>query len=160
MKGLQIKHFLKCGFTVGILLSTFINVSAQEEKFNKIEEAKIEFVKQRLHLPRENWEKFLPIYNNYISERRKIIIDYKQAKKLIRDTLATKEVATINLNKLLLFKQQEIDLEKKYIKKYLTVLPPAKVGEVIISERDFLKELYKKVSSEENTSNSGALNSK
>ncbi|MCB9034382.1 MAG: Spy/CpxP family protein refolding chaperone [Chitinophagales bacterium] len=137
------KIFTLLLFTAGFL---FI-VSAQPPKFDKpskekIEALKIGFITQRLDLTEEQAQKFWPIYNQFEAEkkalRKNTIGDIDKEKPI--DEMTEAEVTNL-INKHLEFKTKDVELTKKYIAQFKTVLNNKQVAKLITAEDNFKKML-------------------
>lgn len=131
-------------------LSSITLLVGQDRKAEreKIAQAKVAFITQKLRLLTEQEQKFWPVYNDY-SDRKKVL--RKSIRLLKMDQFAnatTDEELKADIKKMFELKQQELDLENEYYNKFLKILTPRQVVELVKAERAFIKILYKKLEEE------------
>ncbi len=84
------------------------------EEMQRIQDAKIAIITNRLNLTPEQSTGFWPVYNEYSQKRREI---HRAQRKIINDKKAegkTDEQVLNNLKEVQDLKQKELDLEKEY----------------------------------------------
>lgn len=134
-----------------LLILTWLCVSANAqgngEKRENIESMKIAYLTKKLNLTSEEAQKFWPVFNQFSSEleavknnRRKTIRNAKED----FDQLSDKDVEKV-VDGDLIFRQQELDIVKKYHNQFKQVLPIKKVAMLYRAEDDFKKELIEKI---------------
>ncbi len=113
----------------------------------RVEAMKVGFITQRLNLSPEEAKVFWPVYNKYRDElenlrksRRDNLVD---ARTNI-DDLSEKEVEK-TVDSELIFRQNELDLLKKYHAQFKQVLPIKKVAMLYRAEEDFKRELLDRI---------------
>ena len=121
--------------------------SRMEEKKDKIEAMKVGFLTQRLDLTSEEAKNFWPVYNQYQkdldnlrSKRRGDRRDAKQEFEAMND----KDVEKV-VDDEIVFRQNELDIMKRYHTQFKQVLPIKKVAKLYRSEEDFKRELLQKI---------------
>ena len=91
--------------------------------------------------------KFWPIYNQYQSELK--VLREKNKKELVDAYSNFETMADADVNKVmedeLTFKQNELNLTKKYLPQFKTALPVKKVAKLFKAEEDFKSELIKRI---------------
>lgn len=121
------------------------SLRAQDEQFNKtdrIESYKIAFITERLNLSPKEASVFWPVYNEFSEQLKKMKRMEKERFKAFRDKNQPSESECEKFtNDFLLFKQQELDLTKKYITEFKKVLPAPKVARLVTLEQEFKMEL-------------------
>lgn len=142
--------FLKLLIPTLLCITWFcINVNAQGDgsKRENIESMKIAYLTKKLNLTSEEAQKFWPVFNQFTNEldavksnRRKTIRNAKED----FDQLSDKEVEKV-VDGDLVFRQQELDIVKKYHNQFKQVLPIKKVAMLYRAEDDFKKELIEKI---------------
>lgn len=112
------------------------------QKGNKVEQAKIAFITQKLELTSGEAEKFWPIYNELRlktkelkKDRRGELFEIKNAKDI------SEKEAEDALTFLMINEQKLLDLKKEYFIKFKQVISVRKVLLLIQAEREFNKEL-------------------
>lgn len=107
------------------------------EEMQRIQDAKIAIITNRLNLTPEQATGFWPVYNEYSQKRREI---HRAQRKIINDKKAegkTDEQVLNNLKEVQELKQKELDLEKEYQTRFLKVISASQVIELYKAERTF-----------------------
>lgn len=125
-----------------LILLMFLSLTAfsQPERMkNRIREARKEYVLKRLDLNAEQQKKFPPIYEEFIKQQHQT---QKQIRRLGIETstlsLSDAELES-DLEKMLQLRQQELDLEKEFLKKSKNILTIKQIVEMYKAEKDFLR---------------------
>lgn len=135
-----------------IILFVFINLAsfAQEDDLQpepgpgggnareRIKAARAAYITNRLQLTTTESEKFWPIYNEYTQKRQDLKIQYRTAKMRGTDE---KELVDLHLK----IKQQEVDLEKEYSTRLLTVISAEKLSQLRDAEQEFRRLLLRQI---------------
>lgn len=129
------------------------------DKREQIEAHKIAFITRHLDLTPEEAQVFWPVYNQcqkQQEELRKNRMEQfpapskeeptpeRKDKRKNLDEMSDKEVEAMIDNEMT-FRQKELDMEKECHAKYKQVLPIKKVAELYRAEREFKRELLKKM---------------
>ena len=107
------------------------------EEMQKIQDAKIAIITNRLNLTPEQATGFWPVYNEYSQKRKDI---HRAQRKIINDKKAegkTDDQVLNNLKEVQELKQKELDLEKEYQNRFLKVISASQVIELYKAERTF-----------------------
>lgn len=117
------------------------------DRKEEIEAMKVGFLTRRLNLSPEEAKTFWPVYNQFQNELDKIREnrrnEVKDAKKDFMD-MNDKDVEKIVDNEIA-FRQNELDIMKKYHAQFKQVLPIKKVAILYRTEEDFKRELLKRI---------------
>jgi Spy/CpxP family protein refolding chaperone len=108
-----------------------------EEEMQKIQDAKVAIITNRLNLTPEQSTDFWPLYNEYAQKKRDL---HRAQRKIINDRRAegkTDEQVLANLKEVQEIKQKELDLEKEYQNRFLKVITANQVVELYKAERTF-----------------------
>jgi hypothetical protein len=140
---------------ISTILLTIVLLPAwsQENKFTKrdpkaqekIKAARIAFITERLELTPEEAERFWPIYREYSEKRLQLKKQFEQARKNPDQAKAKEETERELVELRLQHKQQELDLEKDYSKRMLTVISAKKLIALKGAEDDFRRLLIKQI---------------
>jgi|SRR5665213_1589071 len=130
------------------LISGFIFTAfGQKPGGDNVESFKIAFITKRLDLTSEQAEKFWPVYNQYQGE----LTDLREKNKSVLlnvyvniETMTDKELENV-VNQEITFRQNELDITKKYVILFKTVLPIRKVLKLFKAEEDFKVELIRRM---------------
>ncbi len=139
-------------FFSAILFSGISEVIAQDpggfgERKEKVEAMKIAFLTKRLDLTPEEAKTFWPVYNQMTKEietiRKNRRIDMREAREEFAG-MSDKEVEKLVDNEIA-FRQNELDILKKYHGQFKQVLPVKKVALLYKSEEDFKRYLLNEI---------------
>ncbi len=137
------KHLKKLKYRIGflfLLTMTLGTANAQrrsEEEMQKIQDAKVAIITNRLNLTAEQSGGFWPVYNEYSQKRRDIT---RAQRRIINNKKAegkTDEQVLGNLKEVQELKQKELDLEKEYQNRFLKVITANQVIELYKAEKTF-----------------------
>jgi len=118
------------------------NRPRQEMLEDRIEAQRVAFITQRLRLTAEEAQLFWPIYNEYETDLKALKEEQPFRPEIMK---MSDEEAEDFLRKTLDLEQRELDLRKRYIGRFRTVLPIQKVAMLGHVERAFNRELLKRV---------------
>ncbi len=110
----------------------------------KIEAAKIGFISERLALTPKQAQTFWPIYNEYTFKKKEIRKAINQLKIENSDNESDAEILE-DFKKINQYKQNEVDIEKDYVDKFLSVLTPKQLAALYNAEKQFTKILLDKL---------------
>ena len=117
------------------------------DRKEKIESLKIAFITNKLDLTPDEAKRFWPVFNQFTDELQGL---RKDRRERIRDTredfdkLGDKEVEKV-VDDEMIFRQQELDVQKKYHAQFKSVLPIKKVAKLYLAQEDFKRELLEKI---------------
>ncbi|QHL86781.1 hypothetical protein GU926_04730 [Nibribacter ruber] len=132
-----------------LFCAVFTQVHAQTKKetpeerkarYEKINNAKIAFIADKVNLTAEQAQRFWPIYNEHEARKR----DLRHKAKQFRDeNLAsmTDEQIQTGLENRLAYRQRELDMDKEYMERYLRVITSRQLALFYRAEREFTKLL-------------------
>lgn len=107
------------------------------ENMQQIHDAKVSMISNRLKLTAEQSEKFWPIYNEFSEKRRTLRRAQRKIINERRDGGLTDRAALENLKEVQELKQKEVDLEKEYQDRFLSVISPTQLAELQSAEKSF-----------------------
>ncbi|MEP7168811.1 MAG: hypothetical protein ABI855_05525 [Bacteroidota bacterium] len=117
------------------------------DRKEEIEAMKVGFLTRKLNLSPEEAKTFWPVYNQFQNDLDKIREarrgEIKDAKKDFME-MNDKDVEKIVDNEII-FRQNEVDIFKKYHSQFKQVLPIKKVAILYRTEEEFKRELLKKI---------------
>lgn len=117
---------------------------AWQERMQKIHNAKIAFLTEKLNLNQQQAENFWPIYNQYDRERESL----RRRSRVFHDRnieAMTEQQLREGLNMRYKIREEELNLEKQYMDKFLTVISIRQLAILNRSEREFTEVLLKKL---------------
>jgi Spy/CpxP family protein refolding chaperone len=116
------------------------------EAREEIETMKIGFITRRLSLTPDEAKVFWPVYDQYADELRELREAHRSRMRSVKDD---NEVSKEEWEKLadveIQFRQQELDIMKKFHVQFKKILPPRKVAALYRAEEDFKRELIEKI---------------
>ncbi|MFT6851318.1 MAG: Skp family chaperone for outer membrane protein [Sphingobacteriales bacterium] len=135
-------------YALVIFLGILINTSASNAQSREsIKSYRTAYIKKKLQLTEGESTKFWPVYNTYQNELTQLRRSQKINTLNLRKDLD--EVSEAELEGMIdgeiAFKQQEVDLQKKYHNKFKEVLPSPKVAALYRAEEGFKRELLKRI---------------
>lgn len=143
------KRVLTSVILISLLMSCHIALAQPDkaDREEKIEAMKIGFITKRLDLNSAEAQSFWPVYNKMQNEMRAIHKNRKRDfKEAIRDIENMKDSDVEKLiDDDIAFKQQSVDLMKKYHQQFKQVLPIKKVALLYHAEEDFRRELIRQL---------------
>ena len=114
-------------------------------RISQLDNAKIAFLTSRLTLTQDQAQRFWPTYNEFVAKRREL---NRSARLLRRDAtnpgLSDAQLRD-NFTQDFALRQQQLNLEKDYFDKAQKVLTLRQVAQLYQAERDFTKEVLKRV---------------
>jgi DNA invertase Pin-like site-specific DNA recombinase len=145
---------LRHTIVAGVILLGSITAYAQPEggpanRKKQIEARKVAFITTELNLSPEEAQVFWPVYNQAQAERKALREKHKAMRdikvkegepKKTLDTMTDKELEE-KMEYMMVHEQAELDLKKKYLKKYKEVLSIRKVAKLYQAEMKFKKRL-------------------
>lgn len=136
------------------MLFVFSGVSAQGpgnkegSRKEKIRALKVSFITQELSLTEKEGELFWPIYDKYEVKRMAL----RKSHKAMRDKFKGRDVEELSdleakelLDAEMKFRQDKLALDQSFEKELLAVLPVKKVLKYYRAERNFRRQLLKKM---------------
>lgn len=124
--------------------SLFAQQGARKEN---VEAYRIAYFTKELALTPEEAKVFWPVYNNYQTEMQNARKERKQtvmAGKTNAANLTDQQIEAMVDNEIV-FKQNMLNIEKKYNEKFKQVLPIAKVAKLYQAQEGFKRELVRKI---------------
>lgn len=113
-------------------------------RLTQIENAKIAFITNRISLTQEQAQKFWPIYNEFSARRRELNRNTRLLRRDITPDMSDQQIRD-NITQSFTGRQQELNLEKEYFEKFQKVISLRQVAQLLNAERDFTKEVIKRV---------------
>ena len=114
------------------------------QRLAQIENAKIAFITNRIALTQSEAQRFWPLYNEFAGRRRELNRTGRQLRRDVADTMNDQQIRD-NFNQSFVVRQQEISLEKEYFERFQKVISLRQVAQLFLAERDFTKEVIKRV---------------
>ncbi len=114
------------------------------QRLGQLENAKIAFITNRVSLTQDQAQKFWPLYNEYSGRRRDLNRDGRLLRRDVVEGMSDQQIRE-NFTQAFALRQQELNLEKEYFEKFQKVISLRQVSQLFLAERDFTKEVIKRV---------------
>ena len=118
--------------------------AAKAERLTQLDNARIAFFTSRLSLTQDQAQRFWPLYNEFIARRRELNRTGRPLKREQIEVLSDQQIRD-NITQTYNTRQQELNLEKDYFDRFQKVLSLRQVAELLAAERDFTKEVVRRV---------------
>lgn len=144
MKTAMLTFFAAIGFTA---ISIAQPGPKHEQKKEKVEAMKIGFITQQMDLTPEEAQKFWPVYNQMNNEIETLRKERKLSRENAKETFDVMTDADIEklINDEMASRQKELDIHKKYVGQFKSVLPVKKVAQFYKAEEQFKRKLLEKI---------------
>ncbi|MFM9946663.1 MAG: hypothetical protein ACKV1O_01875 [Saprospiraceae bacterium] len=113
-----------------------------ERPGDKVQAARVAYITRWLNLTTQESERFWPLYNEYEGEMEKIRAKYKPFKRPEDMTDAEAERLIVSRFEM---EQELLALKREYFQKFKTAIPTRKIVQFTIAEKEFRKELLRKM---------------
>ena len=124
-------------------------------RVTQLDNAKIAFITSRLSLTQDQAQRFWPLYNEFTGKRREL----NRATRLLRRDAANPGLSDSQLRDSFkqdfALRQDQLNLDKEYFEKLQKVLTLRQVAQLFEAERDFTKEVLKRVANQPETGSAG-----
>jgi Spy/CpxP family protein refolding chaperone len=114
-------------------------------RVTQLDNAKIAFITSRVSLTQDQAQRFWPLYNEFTGKRREL----NRATRLLRRDAANPSLSDAQLRdsfrQEFALRQDQLNLDKEYFEKLQKVLTLRQVTQLFEAERDFTKEVLKRV---------------
>jgi hypothetical protein len=134
------------------LLLSFTTLSVSEvfaqhrndDEIRKIQDAKIAIITNRLNLTPEQSKDFWPIYNEFSAKKRDM---HRSMRQLIntKDESRSDDQVMNNLKEIQGLKEKQLELEKEYQGRFLSVISAKQLVELYKAERSFNEMLIQRL---------------
>ncbi len=115
------------------------------KRLSQLDNARIAFITARVVLTQDQAQRFWPVYNEFITKRR----DLNRSARLLRRAIDNPSLSDAqlreNFNQDFALRQQQLTLEKDYFEQAQRVLSLRQVAQLYQAERDFTKEVLRRV---------------
>ncbi len=120
---------------------------APQDKRQEIEAMKVAFLTRKLDLTPEEAKVFWPVYNQYQDELDGLRENHRKQRRDAKEEMegmSDKDVEKL-VDSEIQFRQNELDILKKYNSQFKSVLPMKKVAKLHRAEEDFKRELIQRI---------------
>lgn len=113
-----------------------------DEEIQKIQDAKIAIITNRIDLTPEQSKDFWPIYNEYSAKKRDM---HRSMRQLMGGKGASDDQAMSSLKEVQDLKSKQLELDKEYQARFLTVISARQLVELYKAERTFNEMLLQRL---------------
>ena len=124
------------------------------QRLVQLENAKIAFITNRVALTQDQAQKFWPLYNEFSDRRRDLNRSGRLLRRDVSEALSDPQIRE-KITQSFALRQQELNLEKEYFEKFQKVISLRQVAQLFAAERDFTREVIKRVSGAPGQTNNG-----
>ncbi len=119
----------------------------EDDRREKAEAYKIAFITEKLELTPKEAEVFWPVYNEYNTKVKVLREKDRERTKTFKGqaTKSSDQESERFMNEYFAFRQQELELTRKYVTEFKKVLPVHKVARLITLEQEFKHQLLNKL---------------
>ena len=121
----------------------------RQERLSQLENARIAYITEKIALTQDQAQKFWPLYNEFTAKRRDLNRRLRQLRPADADGLSDQQLRE-SLNQSFALRQQEITLEQDYFEKFQRVISVRQVGKLFLAERQFTREVLRRVAGRPN----------
>ncbi|WP_460547885.1 hypothetical protein [Hymenobacter daeguensis] len=114
------------------------------QRLGQLENAKIAFITNRVSLTQDQAQKFWPLYNEFSAKRRELNRSGRLLRRDVTEGMTDQQIRD-NFTQAFAMRQGELNLEKEYFDKFQKVISLRQVAQLFQAERDFTKEVIKRV---------------
>ena len=114
------------------------------QRLGQLENAKIAFITNRVALTQDQAQRFWPLYNEFSDRRRELNRSGRLLRRDITEGMTDQQLRD-SFAQAFNTRQQELNLEKEYFDKFQKVISLRQVAQLFQAERDFTKEVIKRV---------------
>lgn len=119
--------------------------SSRDERFEKIQTAKIGLITENLSLTTEQAPQFWSVYNEYQSKKFDLRKSIKRALDEANATTTGDDKVISSHRQALAIRKKEIELDEEYMAKLLKTITPKQYAELKRTEQSFNKKLIEKL---------------
>ena len=144
---MRLKNFLLIAFLVSAA-TMFAQQTDQDDdgKADRIEALKVGFITEKINLSSAEAKNFWPIYNEFEEQMKKLRSKEKENVRLLKAKSSITDIdADKFLNEQLNLRQQQLDLNKKYVAEFKKVLSAKKVARLFMLEQEFKQQLLNRL---------------
>ncbi|WP_337040533.1 hypothetical protein [Emticicia sp. 17c] len=134
-------------YIIILLFLPFLTLAqnSREERYEKIQTAKIGLITEKLDLSTEQAPQFWSVYNEYQSKKFDLRRNIKRALDDANAASANDEKIIAAHRQVLGYRKKEIELEEEYMAKILKTITPRQFAELKRTEQSFNKKLLERL---------------
>lgn len=110
---------------------------SREDRYERVQAAKIGYITEKVSLTEAEAQKFWPIYNEYQQNRGKIFHEIRKRIRTGKNEGVTAEEKSKLLDETMALKEKELELQKSFKNKVLTVISVDQYIDLLNAEKEF-----------------------
>ncbi|UYZ59785.1 hypothetical protein [Hymenobacter latericus] len=114
-------------------------------RMERLESARVAYITEKLALTPEQSQRFWPLYNEYTDKRRALRREGGQTMRGKDFTTMSDREIQAALDQQFATRQNELNLDKDYVKRFQKVITLRQVAQLQQAEREFTKALIKRL---------------
>jgi len=141
------KRFVLVLAVWGIALTT--PFAQNKPGLQRIKNAKIALITNRLNLSTEQSQQFWPVYNEFEAKKQEVRVSYRRLNSETSNLTASDDQILADLKEMMSLRQKEVDLDKDYMSRFLKVINVRQLAELYKTEQQFTRMLLEKLNRRE-----------
>ncbi|CAN5742721.1 hypothetical protein BH24BAC1_BH24BAC1_01590 [soil metagenome] len=133
-------------FSLPALVNAQNQGNSRAERMEKIHNAKVSFIGDKMNLSGDQAKQFWPVYNEYENKRHELRHKSRPFRNTKLEDLSDQQMLE-GIKAMQNVQQMELNLEKEYTDRFLKILTVRQVVEFHKAEREFTKALLQKMDS-------------
>lgn len=132
-------------FGLGMLLAVVPAPAQTKPGLQRIQNAKIGLITNRLNLTTEQSQQFWPVYNEYEAKKQDVRLTIRRLNAETNNLTASDERILADLREMMTLRQKEVDLDKEYMNRFLKIINVRQLAELYKTEQQFTRMLLEKL---------------
>jgi hypothetical protein len=116
----------------------------------RIENAKIAWITNRINLTADQAKNFWPVYNEYESQKQETRLKIRRLNAETNNLTTSEKRILENLRELITLKQHEVDIDREYLNRFLKVIDVRQLAELYKAEQRFTQMLLERLNKPKN----------
>lgn len=143
MNRLKTRCWLLLG--LGVLLAAVPAAAQTKPGLQRIQNAKIGLITNRLNLTTEQSQQFWPVYNEYEAKKQEVRLAIRRLNAETNNLAASDERILADIREMMSLRQKEVDLDKEYMNRFLKIINVRQLAELYKTEQQFTRMLLEKL---------------
>jgi Spy/CpxP family protein refolding chaperone len=153
MKYSKTLRFLRpASLLLGLLLVGTAGMGQTKPALQRIQNAKIGLITNRLNLTTEQSQQFWPLYNEYEAKKMDVRLAIRKLNAETNNLTASDDNILADLRDMMSLRQKEVDLDKEYMNRFLKVVNVRQLAELYKTEQQFNRLLLEKLNRQQTAS--------
>ncbi len=128
-----------------LLLAGTVGLAQNKPGLQRIQNAKIALITNRLNLTTEQSQQFWPVFNEFEARKMETRQAIRQLNAETSNLTASDDKILADLREMMSLRQKEVDLDKEYMNRFLKVINVRQLAELYKTEQQFTRMLIEKL---------------